>query len=136
MGMAAFDGSICSYNVLPFPDEVVLTKDSRMTIVSVNTFYDLYCLLGDGKCSLKSETVQYELWHRGKSLRDYPRWVQKLFYDNRIFFLGGEYYFATDGGGEKLMRDNGVLLCNHDGDVTYIDIHTFNSLYTVIGGRL
>lgn len=133
MGLAAIDGSISAYNILPYPEEVVLTKNGRMTIITPDTFFNLYTLLGDGYAALKSEVVQYELWHRGKSVHEYPKWVKEELYKNNIFFLAGDYYFYNDGS-EKLMEDNGILLRNDRGDVTYISLDTFNMLYTVRGG--
>lgn len=135
MGLAAIDGSICKYNTLTSTNEIVLTKGRDVHIVSPDTFFELYTLMGDGYASLTSDTIEYALWHRGTSIHDYPKWVRDEMYKNNIFYLAGDYYFNRIEG-EQLMLDNDILLRNHRGDVMYIGIDTFNMLYTVIGGRI
>lgn len=135
MAIAAFHGTIIRYNILPTNEVVISRPDREVRVISKETFVELYQPLGNCLAAPVPDTIHYVIWEYGKPFDSYPFWFQQAMYDLYIFSIGDEFYFYHPDG-EICMSPRAVILRNRDGELHYIEMKTFHSLYTTVGGNI
>lgn len=133
MNIAVYHNAITQYTKLV--NGRISLKNSRgeFHTTSEETFLRLYWMLSDNRAAFKSDCIEFVLYDKYKPIEFYPEWFNDAYLDGIIFEEHGDYFFYNDKGYTH-MNDRAVILRNYNGEIKYLELDTFNSIYTTIGG--
>jgi hypothetical protein len=131
MSIAAIWGTTVGYTETGYT-VVVETIDSRIIVISRETFDHLYTRLDDFTAALKGDCIEYVVNDSDKDLLEYPEWFVDAVADGIIFTDGCGVDIFYDESGEIAMSPNSIILKNHVGDLRYMESDAFRKYYDTL----
>ena len=131
MAIAYLHNTASIYAELPFNNVLIQKSDCETTLITGETFDQLYFRIDDEIAALKENCIEYTIVSYDLPVDRYPDWfveaVQNklIFVDEEVWFI--DYLHESD----VLMYDGGVILRNFLGELRYMEYEQFDRYYSI-----
>ena len=129
--MAYLHNTASTYADLPFDNVLVQKSDGETTLITEETFVQLYFRIDDEIAALKEDCIEYTIVSYDLPVDRYPDWFVEAVQNGTIFADDEAWYFYDYNDGDLLMADGGVILRNFLGDLRYMEYEQFERYYSI-----